>query len=108
MQELLEYDKAVEREERTEFDATAGQLKVERSMTKVGTRKTSATRKPPVRKENPKKEQFITELSRFLQEKATFLGISDIQIVNKEREILFKVDGDWHSLVFSFRRNMNK
>lgn len=111
MQELLAYDKAVEKAkkgDKLEYDATPEQLKVEREMCRTGTRQSSpipkGTRK---RKENATKDGIIEELAHFLAENSEF-QTSDVEIVNKGREIHLKICGEWYSVVLTYKRNMNK
>lgn len=111
-QELLEYDKAVEHDERTEYDLSPEQLKIARKFAHTGTREVK--KKPMVlnlpkktRKENATKAGIVAELAEFLTSGSQF-ETSDIQITNKEREILLKICGEWYSVTLTYKRNMNK
>lgn len=108
-QELLAYDRAVERGEKTEFDATAEQLKVEREMARTGTRKTPANYKFPKkkRKENATKGGVIAELAQFLAENSDF-SVENLEIVNKERQIAFQIGEDKFELTLTQKRKPKK
>lgn len=107
-QELLAYDKAVERGEKTEFDATPEQLKVEREMAKTGTRKTTAYKfSKRERKPNATKGGIITELAQFFTENSSF-STENVKIVNKERQISFQIGGETYELTLVQKRKGKK
>lgn len=108
-QELLEYDKAVERDEKTEYDATPEQLKVEREMARTGTRKQPTSYKftKRERKPNATKGGIIAELARFLSENSDF-SVKNLEIVNKERQISFQVGEDKFELTLTQKRKPKK
>lgn len=108
-QELLEYDKAVERGEKTEFDATPEQLKVEREMARTGTRKTPTAYKftKRERKPNATKGGIIAELSDFLAKNSQFC-VENVQILNKERQISFVIGSDTFEVTLVQKRKPKK
>lgn len=108
-QELLAYDKAVERDEKTEYDATPEQLKVERLMARTGTRKQPTNYKftKRQRKPNATKGGIIAELAQFLQENSDF-SVENLEIVNKERQIAFSIGEDKFELVLTQKRKPKK
>ena len=107
--EILAYDKAVEAGEKTEFDLDPEKAKTAQKFAHAGTRKAPAVYKwdTPKRKPNATKSGIIAELADFLENHSEF-ETSDIQVVNKEREILLKIGGEWYSVVLQYKRNMNK
>lgn len=104
-QELLAYDKAVERGEKTEFDATPEQLKVEREMARTGTRKTPTAYKfsKRERKPNATKGGIIAELAQFMTEMSSF-STENVQILNKERQISFTIADQTYELTLVQKR----
>lgn len=108
-QELLAYDKAVERGEKTEFDATPEQLKVEREMVRTGTRKTPTAYKfsKRERKPNATKGGIIAELAQFFEENSDF-STENVQILNKERQISFQIGDETFELTLVQKRKPKK
>ena len=90
-EELMAYDKAVDRGEKTPYDLTPEQEKVSKKMRGVGTRTHADTGtynfNKRTRKENPTKANIIAEIAKFLQENA----YDGVKITNKERQIAFSV-----------------
>lgn len=89
---VYEYDRAVEHGEKTEFDLTPEQNKIAQKMTRTGTRKTPTTYSfsKRERKENATKGGIIAELATFLAENSDF-SVENVEILNKERQIAFKI-----------------
>lgn len=107
--ELLAYDKAVERGEKTEYDATPEQLKVEREMARTGTRKTPVNYQfsKRQRKPNATKGGIIDELYRFMEKNSQF-STENVQILNKERQISFQIGGETFELTLVQKRKSKK
>lgn len=93
--EILAYDKAVERGEKTPYDLTAEQEKEVRKYRQ-------AERKPTLykwdtkkreRKPNATKEGIVAEIATFLKENSGF-ETKNVEITNKNREITFNVGED--------------
>lgn len=108
-EQVYEYDKAIDHDERTEYDLSPEKLKIERQMARTGTRK-----KPMVpkltkreRKPNATKQGIVSELAQFLKIDSQFLT-ENVQITNKEREILLKICGEWYTITLTYKRNLNK
>lgn len=108
-EQVYEYDKAVDHDERTEYDLPPEKLKVERQMARTGTRK-----KPMVpkltkreRKPNATKGGIIAELAQFLTENSDF-SVESVEIVNKERQIAFSIGGDKFELTLVQKRKPKK
>lgn len=106
--ELLEYDKACEAEEKTEYDLPPDKKKVAQKYCRTGTRKTPTNYKlnPPKRKEDATKREIIAELVKFLGN--CNLNLTDLGVENPEKEVRFKVGEKWYSLVLSYRRNLTE
>lgn len=91
--EILAFDKAVDRGEKTPYDLTPEQ---ERAVRKYR----QADRKPFVpkltkreRKPNTTKEGIVAEIAKFLEENSSF-DTKNVEITNKNREITFNVGDD--------------
>ena len=55
------------------------------------------------RKENPTKEGIITKIFNFLCGLSEF-SIENVEILNKERKILFRIGEDWYSFTLTKHR----
>ncbi len=108
-QELLAYDKAVEHDEKTEFDLTAEQKKVERQMARTGTRKAPVAYKftQRQRKPNATKAGIIAEIAEFLEKNSQF-SVENLQITNKERQISFTIGGETFEFTLVQKRKPKK
>lgn len=110
-QAILEYDKMVDATEKEilEHDLSPEKKKIAQRNCHAGVRKPVVYKfnTPKKRKENATKSKIIAELAHFLEENSEF-ETSDVQITNKEKEILLKICGQWYSVTLTYRRNMNK
>ena len=98
--EVIAYDKAVDRGEKTEFDLSADKKAVVKQMTITHDRKTKTyDLKPRARKENATKADLVAKLAEFMQENA-----EDVVILNKERQISFKIGEDTFELTLVQKR----
>lgn len=102
---VYEYDRAVDHDEKTEFDATPEQKKVEREMARTGTRKTPTAYKftKRERKPNATKGGLIAEIAQFLSENSGF-AVENLAITNKERQIAFEIGGEKYELTLVQKR----
>ena len=93
--EILAYDKAVERGEKTPYDLTAEQEKEVRKYRQAERKPTlyNWDTKKRERKPNATKEGIVAEIATFLKENSDF-DTKDVEITNKNREITFKVGDD--------------
>jgi hypothetical protein len=88
--EILAYDKAVDRDLPTEYDLPKDKEKQALKMANVGTKKPTVYKfTQRKRKENPQKQEIIAEIFQFLNENASF-EVENLEITNKERQIFFK------------------
>ena len=90
--EILAYDKAVERGEKTPYDLTAEQEKEVRKYRQADRKPTlyKWDTKKRERKPNATKEGIVAEIATFLTENSGF-DTKNVQITNKNREITFNV-----------------
>lgn len=108
-QDILAYDKAVEKGEATQYDLTADQQKIARKYTHAGTRKAPAAYKFPQkqRKPNATKGGIIAELAEFLEKVSNF-SVENLQITNKERQISFSVGENTFELTLVQKRKKER
>ncbi len=104
----LQDDADIDKGKAKDFDLTPEQQKIAKQYTKTGTRKTTAynfsTRK---RKENPTKATVIAELFKFLTENDE-ISAENINILNKERQISFKIgENDYELTLIQKRKPKN-
>lgn len=103
-EDIIAYDKAVDRGEKTKYDLTTEQEKETRKYRQ-------ADRKPTVynwqgkreRKPNATKGGLIAELFKFLTENSEF-AVENAEITNKERQIAFQIGEDRFELTLVQKR----
>ena len=108
--ELLEYDKAVERDEKTEYDLSPAKAKVAQKFAHTGTRKAPTVYKfenKRQRKPNATKGGIIAELADFLEKNSQF-AISNLAITNKERQVAFQIGDESFELTLVQKRKAKK
>ena len=100
-EDVYNYDKKIDKDEKTEFDLTPEQQKVARTFTKTGTRKTPTTYNwtKRERKENLTKAELIAKLAEFLSDK-----VDNMNITNKERQIAFNFNNESYELTLVQKR----
>jgi hypothetical protein len=102
--EILAYDKAVDRDEQTPYDLSQDKLEVARKFAHTGTRKPTAYNFPKKeRKTNATKAGLIEELFAFLSKKSDF-STENVTILNKERQISFKIGEETYELTLVQKR----
>ena len=108
-QELLAYDKAVERGEKTEYDLKGEKAKAAQKYAHTGTRKVPTAYKFTTRQRKPNatKGGIIAELAEFLEKHSQF-SISELDITNKERQVAFKIGEDSFELTLVQKRKPKK
>lgn len=97
--DLIAYDKAVDKGQKTQYDLTDEQKKVEKAM-KNSDVHAKTEQKVTKTKENPKKEGIIAGLAEFLAD----FGADTVEITNKTREITFKIGEDAYKLALTATR----
>lgn len=86
---------------------TDEQAKIAKKYKRTGTSKSSGPRSRTP-KADPTKEGVVSAIAEFLRNDIPVSDITDVEITNKTREILFKIAGDYYSVVMSRRTKMNK
>ncbi len=107
--DVIAYDKAIDKGEKTEHDLTAEQQKVVKEYTKAGTKKAPTVYdfKKRERKANPTKSGIIAELAQFLTENSEY-ATENVEITNKERQIAFKIGEECYELTLVQKRKPKK
>ena len=100
--ELKDYDEKVDKNLPTEYDLTNEQKKVVKEMTKA-TSKATKTKVVRERKPNEEKAEIIKELAEKLKE-----FDENVTILNKEREISFKIGENDYSITLICHRKPKK
>lgn len=90
--DILAYDKAVDKGEKTAYDLPQDKAEIARKFAHTGTRKNPTVYKftKRERKPNATKAGIIAELFEFLTENSNF-ATETVTILNKERQISFKI-----------------
>jgi hypothetical protein len=103
--DLLKYDKACEKGEKTEYDLPPDKAKVAQKFAHTGTRKAPTAFKfsKRERKPNATKEGIISELSEFLTSISQF-SVEGLEVKNKERLIAFSIGGENYELTLVQKR----
>lgn len=103
--EVLAYDQMVDKGLKTEHDLPQDKIKVAQKYTRTGTRKTPTTYKftKRERKPNATKGGIIAELFKFMSESSEF-STKDVTILNKERQIGFRIGDDNFELTLVQKR----
>lgn len=102
-EQLFDYDKAVEHNEKTPYDLTPEQQKVVSRMTRVDRKPAAYKFQQRERKPNATKAGIIEALRIFLEETSTFAA-ENIEITNKERQIKFESAGETFELTLVQKR----
>lgn len=108
--QVIADDKAIDKGEKL-FELSEEQKKVAKKMTNFD----SKNRKKPIvvgskstkRKENATKGGIIAELTQFLTENSQF-SIENLEILNAERQISFKIGEDTFELTLTQKRKPKK
>lgn len=104
-QSILEYDKAVEKGEKTAYDLDPEKEKIAKKYAHTGTRKQPTAYKFTTRQRKPNatKGGLIAELAEFLANRSQF-SIENCTITNKERQISFTVGENSYELTLVQKR----
>ncbi len=108
-QDLLAYDKAVEHDEKTEYDLSPEQAKIAQKFAHAGTRKVPVAYKftQRQRKPNATKAGIIAEIAEFLEKNSQF-SVKNLQILNKERQISFVIGEETFEFTLVQKRKPKK
>lgn len=101
--EILAYDNAVDKNQKTQYDLTTAQIKETRKYRQADRKQTAYNFTKRERKPNATKGGLIQELFDFLQNHSNF-EIIDCKITNKERQIAFGVEENKFELTLVQKR----
>ena len=107
--QLVLDDKAIDKGEKMDFDLTPEQKKVSKKYTGAGTKKRTVYKFDTAKskKENPVKQTIIAEIEQFLL-KNDAICAENVEITNKERQIVFEKDGNDYELTLVQKRKPKK
>lgn len=107
--QLVLDDKAIDKGEKMDFDLTLEQKKVSKKYTGTGTKKRTVYKFDTAKskKENPVKQTIIAEIEQFLL-KNDAICAGNVEITNKERQIVFKTNGNDYELTLVQKRKPKK
>lgn len=100
-EEIIAFDKAIDRGERTEYDLDPDKEKEAKKMANVRNHRTTGVYNlnKRERKANPTKASIIAELCAFLTENS-----ENVTITNKERQIAFRIGENDYELTLVQKR----
>ena len=103
--EIIEFDKAVDRGERTEYDLDPEKEKEAKKMANVKNHRTTGVYNlnKRERKANPTKASIIAEIAQFLAENSEN-ACENVNITNKERQIAFRIGENDYELTLVQKR----
>lgn len=106
---VYEYDKAVDHDEKTEFDLSPEKQKIAQKHAHTGTRKTPTAYQftKRERKPNATKGGLIAELAEFLGKNSGF-AVENLEITNKERQVAFEIGNEKFELTLVQKRKPKK
>jgi len=104
-EELIEYDKAMDKGEPSCFDLDDEHQKVAKEMTNMETHKKKNKEEKP--QENTDKSLIIDEIVTFLEQNDTLFA-SNISVINAERELLFDYNGNTYQMILIQKRGGKK
>lgn len=102
-EKIIIYDKMVDQNKPTPYDLTPEQQKIAKNYTKTGTKTVKSAKNPPKRAKNDEKLLIIEEIYTFLAENDTILP-QNVEKVNAERQISFKIGENSYSLTLTKHR----
>ena len=105
--EILAYDMAVDQGKKTEYDLTPQQEKETRKYRQADRKHTNYNFTKRERKPNATKGGLIQEFFEFLQEKSNF-STENVTVLNKERQIGFRIGEDEFELTLVQKRKKKK
>ena len=105
--EILAYDEAVDKGLKTQYDLTKEQEKETRKYRQADRKPTAYKFTKRERKPNATKGGLIQEFFEFLNEKSSF-STENVVILNKERQIGFRIGADEFELTLVQKRKKKK
>lgn len=107
IREMLEEDKRIDRGEVMDWDLSEEEhkkaMKYANSDEKKRKNPAESDNTGKKRKENPTKEGIISKIFTFLCGLDEF-SVENVEILNKERKIMFKIGEDWYSFTLTKHR----
>ena len=107
IQEMLDEDKRIDRGEVMDWDLSEEEhkkaMKYANSDEKKRKKPAESDNTDKKRKENPTKEGIISKIFTFLCDLSEF-SVENVEILNKERKVMFKIDEDWYSFTLTKHR----
>lgn len=100
--QLIEDDKKIDKGEKL-FELSAEQKKNAKKATQTGTKTVKSQKSAPKRKKNDTKSAIISELFGFLTQNDQIVA-ENVEIVNEERQISFKIGELSYSLTLTQHR----
>ena len=104
-EEIYEFDKAIDRGERTQYDLDPEKEKEAKKMANVKNHRTTGVYNlnKRERKANPTKANIIAEIAQFLTENSEN-ACENVKVVNKERQISFSIGDNKYELTLVQKR----
>ncbi len=103
-EQVMADDKAIDHGERMPFDLSKEAEKEAKKFANVGTKTVKTPKTERKRPENAEKGSIIAQIAEFLSETDT-ISAENVEIVNKERQISFKIGENSYSLTLTKHRN---
>ena len=107
IQEMLDEDKRIDRGEVMDWDLSEEEhkkaMKYANSDEKKRQKPAESNNTRKKRKENPTKEGIISKIFTFLCGLSEF-SVENVEILNKERKVMFKIGEDWYSFTLTKHR----
>lgn len=113
IQEVMEYDSKIDKGTKNlEHDLSAEQEKIAKKAAHVKGKAVALPDEKPQKKErkakeNPTKELVIAEIARFLTENAE-ISAENVEILNKTRQIAFKIGENNYEIALTEKRKPKK
>lgn len=107
--DVIRTDEIIDKGGRTEYDLPIAEEKAALKMGRVDERKAKSAnnKRGKVRAENPTKSGIISEIAEFLTEKSQF-ACENVEIINKERQIGFKIGENAYEFTLVQKRKPKK
>lgn len=107
IREMLDEDKRIDRGEVMDWDLSEEEhkkaMKYANSDEKKHKKTAETDNTGKKRKENPTKEGIISKIFTFLCGLDEF-SVENVEILNKERKVMFKISEDWYSFTLTKHR----
>ena len=107
--DVIRTDEIIDKGGRTEYDLPIAEEKAALKIGRIDERKAKSAdnKRGKVRAENPTKSGIISEIAEFLTEKSQF-ACENIEIINKERQIGFKIGENAYEFTLVQKRKPKK